>query len=402
MEKIADRFLRYVSIDTQSKDDMPTIPSTEKQLDLAKLLYKELCDMGIEAKMDEHGYVYGSIHNNNGKEHPVIGFISHMDTAPDASGKDIKVQKVKYEGGDVTLNKDLGIYLSPKAFPYMNEIKGETILCTDGTTLLGADDKAGIAAIMSLAQYIVENPDFKHGEIRIGFTPDEEVGNGATLFDVKGFGADYAYTVDGGTEGEIEYENFNACALKLTVKGASIHTGSAKDVMVNASLIAMEFNSLLPENQKPQYTENYDGFFHLSHMSGGVEEAQLSYIVRDHDAAKFKKKQEIAKAAADFLNQKYDNCVTLEITEQYRNMKEKIEPHMFLIDNLKSAICDAGVEPKIVAIRGGTDGARLSYMGLPCPNMGTGGQNFHGKYEFITVESMERNLEILKNLCQKF
>ena len=402
MEKISDRFLRYVSIDTQSKDDMPTIPSTEKQFDLAKLLYKELCDMGIEAKTDEHGYVYGFIHNNNGKEHPVIGLIAHMDTSPDAGGKDIKVQKVKYEGGDVTLNKELGIYLSPNAFPYMNEIKGETILCTDGTTLLGADDKAGVAAIMSLAQFITENPDFKHGEIRIGFTPDEEVGNGATLFDVKGFGADYAYTVDGGTVGEIEYENFNACSLRVNVKGANIHPGSAKDVMVNAALLAMEFNSLLPENQKPQYTEGYDGFFHLSDMSGSVEEAHLSYIVRDHDAEKFKKKQETAKAAADFLNKKYGDHVSIEITEQYRNMKEMVEPHMFLIENLKSAIAEAGVEPKIVAIRGGTDGARLSYMGLPCPNMGTGGQNFHGRYEFITIESMERNLEILKNLCQKF
>ena len=402
MEKIEERFLRYVAIDTQSKDDVDTIPSTEKQFNLAKLLYKELIDLGLEAKIDDHGYVYGFIHNNNGKEHPVIGLISHMDTSPDASGKDIHVQRVKYEGGDVILNKELDVRLTPKAFPYMNEIIGETILCTDGTTLLGADDKAGVAAIMSLAQYIVENPDYKHGEIRIGFTPDEEVGNGATLFDVKEFGADYAYTVDGGTVGEIEYENFNACGLKVTCKGANIHPGSAKDVMVNSMLLAMEFNSLLPCAQRPETTEGYDGFFHLAEMSGTVEESHLSYIVRDHDAAKFAKKEEIAKAAADFLNKKYGDYVKVEIKEQYRNMKEKVEPHMFLIDNLREAIEDAGVTPKVVAIRGGTDGARLSYMGLPCPNMGTGGQNFHGKYEFVTIESLHKNLEVLKKLMQKF
>ena len=402
MEKIEERFLRYVAIDTQSKGDVGTIPSTEKQFNLAKLLYKELCEMGIEAKLDEHGYVYGYIHNNNGKEHPVIGLISHMDTAPDASGANINVKRVKYEGGDVILNKDLDVRLSPKAFPYMNEIVGETILCTDGTTLLGADDKAGVAAIMSLAQYIVENPDYKHGEIRIGFTPDEEVGNGATLFDVKNFGADYAYTVDGGTVGEIEYENFNACGLKVTCKGANIHPGSAKDVMVNSMLLAMEYNSLLPCAQRPETTEGYDGFFHLCDMSGTVEESHLSYIVRDHDADKFESKKEVAKSAAEFLNKKYGDYVTVEIKDQYRNMKEMVEPHMFLIDNLREAIEDAKVTPKVVAIRGGTDGARLSYMGLPCPNMGTGGQNFHGKYEFITVEALQRNLEVLKNLMQKF
>ena len=402
MEKVQERFLRYVAYDTQSKADCDFIPSTEKQKVLGEVLKNEIAKMGFQSKMDDHGYVYGIIPANNGKSTPCLGLIAHMDTSPDLSGADIKVQQIKYAGGDVVLNKEKNIVLSPKDFPYMNEIIGETIICTDGTTLLGADDKAGVAAIMSLAEFISQNPDFKHGEIRIGFTPDEEVGCGADLFDVKGFGADYAYTVDGGTVGEIEYENFNASSLMVTVSGINIHPGSAKARMVNSQLIAMEYNSMLPQNAIPAATEGYEGFFHLDKFEGSVEETKLHYIIRDHDAQKFAEKEKLAKEIGEFLNKKYGSFVNVEIKESYRNMKEKVEPYMFLIDRVKEAIEEAGVTPEIVAIRGGTDGARLSYMGLPCPNLGTGGQNFHGRYEFVTIESLVKNVEILKKLVTKF
>ncbi|MEG2144197.1 MAG: peptidase T, partial [Oscillospiraceae bacterium] len=311
-------------------------------------------------------------------------------------------QIIEYQGGDIVLNQEENILLSPDAFEFLDECIGKHIICTRGKTLLGADDKAGVAEIMALCELFMENPQYKHGEIRIGFTPDEEVGNGAVAFDVKAFGADYAYTVDGGTVGEIEYENFNASTLTVTVEGVNIHPGSSKNKMVNSQLIAIEFNEMLPNNAIPAATEGYEGFFHLQSMEGSVEHTQLSYIIRDHDAKKFAEKENLAREIGDFLNKKYGNVVTVSIKESYRNMKEQIVPHIHLIEKAREAVIEAGGNPRIVAIRGGTDGARLSFMGLPCPNLGTGGQNFHGRHEFIAIEDMELNVEILKRLVEKF
>ena len=400
MEKLVNRFLRYVSVDTQSAEDKECVPSTEKQHVLAQMLCEELQAMGYEAEHDAHAYVYATIPGNRPNA-PVIGLIAHMDTSPDCSGKDVKAKIVHYEGGDILLNEEKGIVLSPAQYESLERYVGKDLIVTDGTTLLGADDKAGVSEIMQLAAYYAENPDAPHGTIKIGFTPDEEVGNGPAFFDVEKFGADFGYTLDGGELGEIEYENFNAASMKIHVSGLNIHPGSAKDKMVNACLIAMEFNALLPEQQKPAYTEEYEGFFHLCGMEGDVENAELAYIIRDHDAKKFEEKKAVAEAAASFINAKYgEGTLTLTIKDSYRNMKEQIEKHMHLIENARKAMEAEDVLPITVPIRGGTDGARLSFMGLPCPNLCTGGANFHGRFEYIPVQSMEKTYEVVKKLVE--
>ena len=402
MSEVLDRFLRYVSYDTQSKEEEEAIPSTSSQLALAKLLRDELTQMGAaQVRMDDHGYVYAKILSNTSRSVPALGFIAHMDTSPALSGRDVKPQLVKnYDGGDICLNHDLGIVLSPADFPELLEYKGQTLVTTDGTTLLGADDKAGAAEIMSMAAWLLAHPEEEHGDICIAFTPDEEVGRGADLFDVEGFGAAGAYTVDGGALGELEYENFNAASARLTIQGSSIHPGSAKGRMKNAILIGMEFQSLLPAFENPMYTEGYEGFYHLDHMEGNVEQAVLEYIIRDHDREKFEKKKVFFQQAADFLNQKYgENTVQPVIRDSYYNMREVIEPHFYLVERAKAAMEELGITPRIAPIRGGTDGARLSYMGLPCPNLCAGGHNAHGKYEYVSVESMERIVELLVRLA---
>ena len=402
MEKIEERFLRYVAVDTESAEEVEQVPSTERQHDLARMLCRELQEMGFEAEHDEHCYVYGTIPGNR-PDAPVIGFIAHMDTSPDMSGKDVKAKIVRFTGEDILLNAEKGIVLSVKDYPSLEKYRGEDIICTDGTTLLGADDKAGVAEIMTLAQFYAENPDVPHGTIKIGFTPDEEVGNGPKYFDVKKFGADFAYTLDGGELGEIEYENFNAAAMKVQVKGLGIHPGSSKNKMVNASLIAIEFDSLLPAQQRPAFTEGYEGFFHLHSMQGEVEAATLTYIIRDHDAAKFAAKKALALAAGEYLNKKYgEGTVTVEIKDSYRNMAEIIRQHYHLIDNARAAMQELGITPVTMPIRGGTDGATLSYMGLPCPNLCTGGANFHGRFEYIPVQSMELTYEIAKGIAARY
>ena len=402
MEKIEERFLRYVAVDTESAEEVEQVPSTERQHDLARMLCRELQEMGFEAEHDEHCYVYGTIPGNR-PDAPVIGFIAHMDTSPDMSGKDVKAKIVRFTGEDILLNAEKGIVLSVKDYPSLEKYRGEDIICTDGTTLLGADDKAGVAEIMTLAQFYAENPDVPHGTIKIGFTPDEEVGNGPKYFDVKKFGADFAYTLDGGELGEIEYENFNAAAMKVQVKGLGIHPGSSKNKMVNASLIAIEFDSLLPAQQRPAFTEGYEGFFHLHSMQGEVESATLIYIIRDHDARKFEAKKALALAAGEYLNKKYgEGTVTVEIKDSYRNMAEIIRQHYHLIDNARAAMQAIGVTPVTMPIRGGTDGATLSYMGLPCPNLCTGGANLHGRFEYIPVQSMELTYEIAKGIAARY
>ena len=403
MSEVLDRFLRYVSYDTQSKEEEEAIPSTSSQLALAKLLRDELTQMGAaQVRMDDHGYVYAKILSNTSRSVPALGFIAHMDTSPALSGRDVKPQLVKnYDGGDICLNQEHGIVLSPADFPELLEYKGQTLVTTDGTTLLGADDKAGASEIMSMAAWLLAHPEEEHGDICIAFTPDEEVGRGADLFDVEGFGAAGAYTVDGGALGELEYENFNAAAARLIIQGSSIHPGSAKGRMKNALLIGMEFQSLLPAFENPMYTEGYEGFYHLDHMQGNVEQAVLEYIIRDHDREKFEKKKVFFQQAADFLNQKYgENTVQPVIRDSYYNMREVIEPHFYLVERAKAAMEELGITPRIAPIRGGTDGARLSYMGLPCPNLCAGGHNAHGKYEYVSVESMERIVELLVRLAR--
>ncbi|HIX16341.1 MAG TPA: peptidase T [Candidatus Hungatella pullicola] len=405
MSEVVERFLKYVSYDTQSEDEVEAVPSTEKQRALANVLAEELRAMKAEdVVVDEHSYVYATIPATTEKAIPVLGFISHMDTAPAYSGCGVKPQIVKnYDGGDVVLNQEKGIVLKTEDFPYLSLYKGQDLITTDGTTLLGADDKAGVAEIMTMASFLLAHPEIPHGKIRIGFTPDEEVGRGADLFDVKGFGADVAYTVDGGALGELEYENFNAASAKVTVHGASIHPGSSKGKMKNALLMAMEFQSMLPVFDNPMYTEGYEGFFHLDAMSGTVEEAHMEYIVRDHNKEKFQEKKALMERAAAYLNQRYgEGSFVLQLKDSYYNMKEKIEPHMYLIDIAKEAMEDLGIQPLVTPIRGGTDGARLSYMGLPCPNLCTGGYNFHGKYEFIPIQSMEQVVELLIAIVKKF
>ena len=398
MERIEERFLRYVAVDTESAEEVEQVPSTERQHDLARMLCRELQEMGFEAEHDEHCYVYGTIPGNR-PDAPVIGFIAHMDTSPDMSGKDVKAKIVRFTGEDILLNAEKGIVLSVKDYPSLEKYRGEDIICTDGTTLLGADDKAGVAEIMTLAQFYAENPDVPHGTIKIGFTPDEEVGNGPKYFDVKKFGADFAYTVDGGELGEIEYENFNAANAGVFVRGVNIHPGSAKNKMKNALLIALEYAGLLPPAETPAHTEGYEGFYHLHDMKGNETEAELHYLIRDHDRAKFEARKQFLAQAAAFLNQKYGaGTVEVVVKDSYYNMKEQIEPHMYLILRARAAMEAAGITPVEVPIRGGTDGARLSYMGLPCPNLCTGGVNFHGVHEYIPAAALNQMAQVLVNL----
>ena len=404
MENILERFLRFVSVDTQSNEESASQPSTEKQWDLLKMLCKELNDMGIEASLDEYGYVMGTIPSNIDKEVPAVGFIAHVDTAPDASGKDVKPQIIKnYDGSDIALKGVQGLYLKPSEFPELLHFIGQTLITTDGTTLLGADDKAGVAEIMNAAQWIMEHPEFKHGTIKIGFTPDEEIGRGVVKFDVKRFGADYAYTMDGGEIGELEFENFNAASAKIHIQGRNVHPGSAKGKMKNAILIGQELNSLLPIEQRPEFTEGYEGFFHIISFKGAVEEADFAYIIRDHDAVKFDRKEEVIRECVDFINRKYgEGTAVLDLRDQYRNMREQVEPHYHIIEKAVKAMEMEGIKPKIQPIRGGTDGANLSYMGLPCPNIFAGGLNFHGKMEFVPLESIEAASKVILNIIGLF
>ncbi len=404
MEKILDRFLRYVSVETTSDENSSSQPSTKCQFKLLEMLRDELLAMGLKAELDEYGYVMATIPANiKKKDVPAIGFIAHVDTSPDASGKNIKPQIVKkYDGGDIILNAKKNIKLSVAEFPEMKQYKGQTIITTDGTTLLGADDKAGVAEIMQAALYLTTHPEIKHGDIKIAFTPDEEIGRGVAKFDVKKFGAKYAYTMDGGEIGELEYENFNAAGAKIHVQGSNIHPGYGKDKMVNSMLIAMELNAMLPVEQRPRYTQGYEGFFHLTEICGTVEETTLSYIIRDHDREKFEAKKALMTDIVKFLNKKYGNVVKLTLKHQYYNMRQEVEPHFHIVEKAIKAIEMAGVKPKVQPIRGGTDGANLSFMGLPCPNIFAGGHNFHGKLEYVPLESMEKATEVILNIVRLF
>ena len=404
MEKILFRFLRYVSVDTQSSEESDTQPSTARQLTLLRMLCDELNAMGATAEMDEWGYVMGSIPSNIEAEVPRIGFIAHVDTSPDAPGDNIHPQIIEnYDGGDIALKGVPGMYLKPSEFPEMLHFKGQTLITTDGTTLLGADDKAGVAEIMNAVQYIVEHPEFKHGEVKIAFTPDEEIGRGVVKFDVKKFGAQFAYTMDGGEIGEMEFENFNAASGKVHIQGRNVHPGYAKGKMKNAILIAIELNSLLPIEQRPEYTEGYEGFFHLNSFKGSVEEADIAYIIRDHDRAKFEEKKKVLAQCCDFINLKYgEGTATPAIKDQYYNMRQEVEPYYFVVEKAIKAMEMAGIKPKVQPIRGGTDGANLSFMGLPCPNIFAGGLNFHGKLEFVPLESMEKASEVILNIISLY
>lgn len=394
MESVAERFLRYVAFDTKSDEFSQTCPSSAKQLALGKQLVKDMLEMGItDAHIDENGYVYGTVPGD--PRLPVIGLIAHMDTSPDASGENIKARIVRYEGGDLLLNEEQNIWLREGDYPSLLSHKGKRLIVTDGTTLLGADDKAGVAEILSCAAHLLK-VKMNHATLKIGFTPDEEIGRGADLFDVQKFGADYAYTVDGGALGELEYENFNAASAKVTFTGLNIHPGSAKDKMVNSQYIAMEYQSLLPALEKPEHTEGYEGFIHLTDMNGEVEQTVLRYIIRDHDMQMFHRKKAIMQKTADMLNEKYGaHTVKVELRDSYFNMLEKIQPCMYIVERAEKAMQNVGITPKIVPIRGGTDGARLSYEGLPCPNLCTGGENFHGRFEYIPVEDMEKVVDLL-------
>ena len=404
---VIERFLEYVKIDTCSDNDSKTSPSSFKQHDLASLLYEQLQEMGArEVHYDRtHCYVYGAILASEGYEDvPAVGFIAHMDTSPAMSGANVKPRIIeKYDGQDIVLNEALNIVLKTADFPEIRQYEGQDLIVTDGTTLLGADDKAGVAEIMAMAEYLLTHPEIKHGRIEIGFTPDEEVGAGTEYFNLDLFNCHYAYTVDGGRLGELEYENFNAANAKVRFLGRSVHPGSAKGKMINASLIAMEFQNLLPVFENPMYTEMYEGFFHLDSINGNVEEAEASYIIRDHDMKKFEEKKQMFMAAAEFLNKKYgEETVDIELRDAYYNMNTIIKNNMHLIDRVEASMEELGITPVVTPIRGGTDGARLSFMGLPCPNICTGGENFHGKFEYVCVQSMEKIVELLIKLAQKF
>ena len=394
---VIDRFLKLVSYPTTSDERSETCPSTPRQLALAEELVRQMQDMGIsDAHVDADGYVYGTIPANCEKDIPVYGLIAHMDTAPDAPGENIRARITEaYDGGDVVLNEEKHIVLSPEEYPQLKNAVGKRLIVTDGTTLLGADDKAGVAEILSAAELLLTS-DRKHGTVKLAFTPDEEIGRGADRFDVAGFGADYAYTVDGGAIGELEYENFNAASAKIIIRGKSIHPGSAKGQMVNAALVAMELHGLLPALETPYYTDGYEGFYHLTDLQGETEQAELQYIIRDHDRAKFEARKAVMQKVCAEIDRRYGaGTVELTLRDSYYNMKEKIEPCLFLIENAKQAMEQLGIEPKVVPIRGGTDGARLSFEGLPCPNLCTGGENFHGRFEYIPAEDMERITQLL-------
>ena len=397
MKSVSDIFLKYVSFDTQSSEDSKTYPSTDKQLILAKYIADELKDIGLsDVEMDKYGYVYATIPATTDKKLPVIGFLGHMDTALELPGKEVKTQIIDYKGGDVVLNEELSIIMAEKDFPCLKDAIGKHLICTDGTTLLGADDKAGCAEIVAMAQFFVAHPEIPHGKVRIAFTPDEEVGGGTIYFDIEKFGVDFAYTVDSEGVGTVNYENFNAAAAVVKINGFSIHPGGSKNKMKNACLMAMEFNSLLPAGEIPALTENREGFSHLGGMEGSVEHASLHYILRDHDSEKLERKKENFRRAAEFMNYKYgENTIELTLKDSYRNMAEYILPHPEILDLAYDAIRACGVTPRTSPIRGGTDGARLSALGLPCPNLGDGGENCHGRFEYVAIEDLEKSTEIL-------
>ncbi|MCJ7696249.1 MAG: peptidase T [Anaerolineaceae bacterium] len=403
MSAVIDRFIKYIKIDTESSRDSDTFPSTKKQLDLARLLRDELIEMKLQdVILDDFGYVMATLPSNIDKPVPVVGFLAHMDTSPDMSGKDVNPQFVEnYDGGVIILNKEKNIPLSPEQFPDLKKYIGKTLITTDGTTLLGADDKAGIAQIMTAMAYLIAHPEIQHGTIKIGFTPDEEVGQGVDHFDVKKFGADFAYTLDGGEVGELQFENFNAASATLTIHGRNVHPGKAKGKMLNAMLVGMEFNDMLPVFERPEFTDNYEGFNHLFLINGTVEESTFVYIIRDHDMKKFKEKKALMEKAAVYINEKYGKgTVDLVLEDQYYNMKELVEPHPEILDVAKRAIEDLGITPIFEPIRGGTDGSRLSYMGLPTPNIFTGGHYAHGKYEFIPVFALEQGVEVIVKIAE--
>lgn len=401
---LLNRFIQYVQIDTQSDENSKTYPSTQKQWDLARLLEKELNAFGLDSvELDKNGYVTGTLPSNINKKIPVIGFFAHMDTSPDMSGKNVKPQIFEnYDGDNIPINKESDIILSVKDFPELKNYAGQTIITASGDTLLGADDKAGIAEIMTAIEFLIKNPEIKHGTIKIAFTPDEEIGIGVDHFNVDKFGADYAYTLDGGPLGELEYENFNAASAKIKIQGRNIHPGYARGKMINAILVASEINDMLPLEQRPELTQNYEGFFHIVKFNGTVENAEIEYIIRDHKLQKFEQKKEIIKNIVALTNQKYNHKVaTLELKDQYFNMREKVEPVIHIVENAKQAMLELGITPDVKPIRGGTDGARLSYMRLPCPNLFTGGHNYHGKYEFIPLESMEKAVQVILKIIEK-
>ena len=401
---VTERFLKYIKFETTSNENIDCCPSTNGQTALAEVLRNELEEIGLaDVEVSKDGYVYATIESNTDENIPTVGFIAHMDTSPDASGKDVKARIVSnYDGSDITLNKEKNITLGTKDFPELLKHKGEDIIVTDGTTLLGADDKAGIAEIMTAAEYLIKHDEIKHGRIRIAFTPDEEIGRGADKFDVQKFGADWAYTMDGGEVGELEFENFNAAKAKVTINGRNIHPGEAKGKMKNASLIAMEFAGMLPQNETPACTEGYEGFFHLTKTEGTVEHAELQYIIRDHSREKFEQKKKTMTECAEAINRKYgEGTAVTDIEDQYYNMRQEIEPVMHIVEIAQKAMEKAGVKPKVQPIRGGTDGAQLSFMGLPCPNIFAGGMNFHGVHEYVPVQSMEKATNVIIEIIKE-
>lgn len=400
---LLERFLKYVSIHTTSDENTGLVPSTPQQMEFAKILAEELKDMGMQdVSLDKKGYLMATLPSNIDKDVPTVGFISHLDTSPDMSGKNVKPRIVEnYDGNDIVLNEKENIVLSPKQFPELTMYRGQSLVVTNGLTLLGADDKAGIAEIMTAMDYFIKNPDVKHGKVRIAFNPDEEIGLGAHLFDVDKFGCQFAYTMDGGEIGELEYENFNAAGAKVTFYGTNVHPGYAKNKMVNSMKIATKFMATVPANESPEYTDGYEGFYHLTGIGGDVEKTTVSYIIRDHDRKKFEERKAHLQMLVDKINSEFgDNTATLEVKDQYYNMKEKVEPVKYIVDIASEAIRQAGVEPKVKPIRGGTDGAQLSFKGLPCPNIFAGGHNFHGKYEFVPIQSMEKATEVVKNIIK--
>ncbi|MDU1891345.1 MAG: peptidase T [Dysgonomonas sp.] len=399
---IVDRFLKYVKFDTESNPETGITPSTPGQMVLAKELEKELQQIGLtEISLDENGYVMATLPSNIDKNVPTIGFIAHIDTSPDLTGKGVNPRIVdNYDGKDIVLNKDMNVILSPSDFPEMLAYKGQDLIVTDGKTLLGADDKAGIAEILTAIQYLIDHPEIKHGKIRVGFNPDEEIGLGAHKFDVAKFGCEWAYTMDGGPIGELEYENFNAAGVKINIQGRSVHPGYAKDKMTNASVVANKLISMLPESERPEHTTGYEGFFHLTNVSGTVDSATVGYIIRDHSRELFEARKRKMQEVVDFINKLYPNSTTVEIKDQYYNMREKVEPVMHIVNVAFEAMEMVGVTPIVKPIRGGTDGAQLSFKGLPCPNIFAGGHNFHGRYEFVPVQSMEKAVEVIVKIVE--
>ena len=403
MSFLVEKFLQYVKIDTTSDAKSKSCPSSEIQWDLAKVIVKDLEEIGlVDISLDENGYIMGTLPSNTTKSVPTIGFIAHMDTAPSFNGKDIKPRIIEnYSGNDIVLNENLNIVMLVKDFPELKKYINQNLIVTDGTTLLGADDKAGIVEIMTAIKYLKDNPTIEHGEIKVGITPDEEIGRGANLFDVEKFGAKFAYTVDGGEVGELEFENFNAASANIVIKGRDIHPGASKNKMINSMLLAMELNSMLPVNERPEYTEGYEGFFLLTNFKGTIETTEIDYIIRDHSKEKFIEKKNLITSAVKYLQEKYkDGEIELTLTDSYYNMREMIEPVYHIVDLAKDAMLEVGVKPIIKPIRGGTDGARLSFKGLPCPNIFTGGHNFHGKFEFIPIDSMEKSVKVILKIVE--